>query len=126
MIKKIAVLAGCIAFSSTAMASRFSCTDYAKGPHINTGGNVYIADFNGWSDLRLCNITQTVDGVHPETCKVAYSTLLAADLADRKVTLWFNGEYVNPDDGSRITSCTSRRDDWELATDWYHGPLVEK
>lgn len=64
----------------------------------------------------LCSVSQELNGVPPDNCKVIYSSLLSAQLAQKTVMFWFN-------DGKDCT--TNSHPAWSTLSGWYFGPRID-
>jgi hypothetical protein len=92
----------------------YSCTGIVSGTQIAPNGNVGAANMAGMTWIFLCNVSISVNGVDPSTCKAIYATLLAAEAQGRGVTLWLNDEP---------NTCASHPE-WGMLTGWYWGPML--
>jgi hypothetical protein len=99
----------------SANARAYNCVDYVGHVSTNRGNEVLMESFAGSSWIMLCSLTSTVNSVTPENCKAVFAQLLAAQLAGKKVRLWFNDN-----DGRTCSTQPS----WTYATGWYFGPDV--
>lgn len=98
--------------SSPAFAT-YSCVGPVKGLSINQTGAVLAESVAGVSWGYLCSVTTTQNGYDPETCKVVYAGLLAAELSGQNVELWFNDS---------LTCTTHTQYSWLAG--WYSGPAI--
>jgi hypothetical protein len=99
--------------AAKAEAIVYSCEGYVGNVTTARGGDLLMETFAGSSWMVLCNMTATVNGMSPEQCRTVYSQLLAAQLAGRKVRLWFN---------DNLTCSTQVA--WNPASGWYFGPMI--
>jgi hypothetical protein len=116
-MKALTLVSLFLAGIATAQANTtYTCTGNVKGVSINPKNGDLLAESIGplvWP--KLCNLETELSGVSPETCKVIYSTLLTAQTANKKVTLWFND--------SKDCSIDSHPA-WKILTGWYFGPKI--
>jgi len=116
-MNKLSIACLLIAGVASAQAkANYTCAGNVKGVSINPKNGDLLAESIGplvWP--KLCNLETEMSNVSPETCKIIYSTLLTAQTANKKVTLWFN-------DGKDCT--TSSHPPWETLTGWYFGPKI--
>jgi len=75
---------------STPAFATYSCVGPVTGLSINQAGNVLAESVAGVSWGYLCSLTTEQNNYDPETCKVVYTALLAAQLSGQNVELWFN------------------------------------
>ncbi|RYV04164.1 hypothetical protein SOPP22_01425 [Shewanella sp. OPT22] len=95
--------------------AKYSCTGEVKGLAIDPqDGRVHVEKLADLVWPVLCSTVSDQNGIPVENCKVIYSTLLAAQLSNKKVTLWFNDGH----------SCTSGKTSWTWLKGWYFGPKI--
>jgi hypothetical protein len=99
--------------SVQAQAAVYSCEGSVGNVTTARGGDLLLETFAGSSWMILCNLTTTLNGMTPDQCKTVYSQLLAAQLAGKKVRLWFNDNLTCSTQGG-----------WQVASGWYFGPTV--
>jgi hypothetical protein len=102
-----------VSLSGTAQAAQYYCDSHVSGTTSQRGGDVLINQFAGSGWLTLCSMASAQNGVPPDQCKSVYSTLLAAELAGKRVRLWFNDNLT-----------CSTQPAWTYATGWYFGPML--
>ncbi|ALU44363.1 hypothetical protein [Pseudoalteromonas rubra] len=91
MKKIITTLALCAASLS---AQAYDCWGKVKAVDITPGGSVYLTVTGLGEANYVCNVTQKSGSFTAESCRVIFSQMLAASMADKTVTLWFkNGEF---------------------------------
>ncbi|KPZ73135.1 hypothetical protein AN944_00283 [Shewanella sp. P1-14-1] len=115
-LKQLAVMVALVVISFTANATKYTCSGLVKGLSVSPQNGLVLAERIGelqWP--RLCSISEDVAGIPADNCKLIYSTLLAAQLSNKTVTIWFND--------SKDCSATSHPA-WEELTGWYFGPRV--
>lgn len=103
-------------FSPLVHAS-YTCEGQVQGLSIDPKSGAVLAEKVGplvWP--KLCSITHTANNVSPESCKVIYSSLLSAQMANKEVKLWFN----DGKDCSRDSHVP-----WQNLTGWYFGPMIK-
>lgn len=105
-----------LVFSSHSWA-QYICTGKVKGLAIApNSGAVHAEKVGPLTWPVLCSVqTDDYNGISAETCKVIYSTLLTAQMADKNVTLWFR-------DGKDCT--LNSHPAWSTLTGWYFGPKI--
>jgi len=97
--------------------ANYTCVGNVNGLSIDPkSGDVLVDQIGTLSWPRLCSIKTEQNGVSPDTCKVVYSTLLSAQMADKQVRLWFN-------DGKDCS--LDSHTEWQFLTGWYFGPRIE-
>jgi hypothetical protein len=98
------------------VSANYVCEGLVKGLAISpTDGHVLVEQIGPLVWPRLCSVTQDINNVTAENCKVIYSTLMAAQLSQKKVTFWFND--------SKDCS-TASHPEWMALTGWYFGPKL--
>ena len=82
-----------VAASLPLQAPAYICQGVVKGVSIDGGGDLLVQSVGtsmNWS--RFCNVNRQSNGLEPATCKVVYTTLLAAQTTGRPVTVWIHGD----------------------------------
>lgn len=105
-----------LCFFSYSVSATYTCSGKIKGIAINPKSGLVQAEKIGplaWP--ALCSVESEVGGVSVESCKVIFSTLLTAQMADKTVTLWFNDDK----DCSQASHAP-----WTLLSGWYFGPKL--
>ena len=101
--------------SSNASAA-YICSGKVQGVAINPKSGLVQAERLGplvWP--AFCSVDTETSGISVESCKVIYSTLLTAQMANKTVTLWFNDD--------KDCSVDSHAP-WTRLTGWYFGPKI--
>lgn len=112
---RIVIFVVCICMSSTAMAN-YVCAGQVYGVSISPKSGALMAERIGpLSWPQLCKLNIEYEGVSAETCQAIYSMLLAAQMSQKNVTLWFN-------DGKDCSA--ESHPPWQLLTGWYFGPRI--
>lgn len=88
-----AIFAALGMLSSPAVAVNFSCGGVVNYLGLNMGGNVVVN--LGYGFHAICNISNVTDGVDGDTCRAAYSLLLAANTTKRPVLLYFDSNQTS-------------------------------
>lgn len=102
-----------ISFSSYVNA--YECTGKVNNVVINPAGIVTLS-FGNINWVYLCSVSESYNGVTPESCKAMFSLLIAAKLSDRNITMWFSDDSAN---------CTNTKHTaWETLKNWYYGPAL--
>lgn len=114
---KLAICVMSLCMSSYTFAN-YTCKGKVIGVAIAPKSGALMAEKIGpLSWPQLCKFNVEHAGISPDTCRAIYSTLLAAQMSQKDVTLWFN-------DG-KDCSATSHVP-WELLTGWYFGPMINQ
>lgn len=79
-----------LAYSFSAKAANFSCTGQVLSIGISPAGGVLQVN-TGNGVHYLCKFQDTMNGVHPDVCKVWYSMFLSAQASGRAVTQIYDG-----------------------------------
>ncbi|HEA18114.1 MAG TPA: hypothetical protein ENH88_17055 [Pseudoalteromonas prydzensis] len=83
------LLAALILSSNTAFAAH-TCGGKITTVDIGSNGALHITvDTIGVGNL-VCSISRKVGTIEVDTCKALHSMVLAASMANKNVTLWFN------------------------------------
>lgn len=93
--------------------ANYSCIGPVYGVAIDVSGSVYAGSIPGGNWTQLCQISGTVNGVGPESCKAIYTLLITAQTTGRQVQMWFNDNLT----------CTTHPA-WNTLTGWYFGPQL--
>lgn len=104
-----------LVFSSHSWAT-YTCGGKVTGVAIDPKNQLVLAESIGplvWQSL--CSVKEQYNGVDAETCKLIFSALLTAQMANKSVTLWFN-------DGKDCTKAS--HPSWSTLTGWYFGPKI--
>jgi hypothetical protein len=90
-MKKLSIVCLLIAGVASGKANaNYVCAGNVKGVSINPkNGDLLVESIGPLVWPKLCNLETEMSSVSPETCKVIFSTLLTAQTANKKVTLWF-------------------------------------
>lgn len=106
-----------IFFYSPLSFAKYTCEGKVQGLSIDPRTGALLAEKIGplnWP--KLCSITHTSNNISPESCKVIYSSLLAAQMGSKEVKFWFN-------DGK---DCSQKsHTPWQNLTGWYFGPMIK-
>lgn len=87
----LSALVSLVLMSATPAAlAGYTCGGPVRGVAIDTSGDILAESIGPVIWPRLCNIRTAVNGIPPESCKIIYSTLLAAQASGRSVTFWIN------------------------------------
>lgn len=105
---------------STGYAATYSCTGKVTQVATVASGEVnasFLFSTGNMLRQRVCNIDQAIDGISVSSCKGMLAALLAAQLSQSAVTIWFDNASGN--------SCSATS--WGALHDlgWYWGPSVE-
>lgn len=111
IVRILAVCAAIVA-PTTARAAQYSCLDYVV-VSSGRGASIMVSSYAGSTYVYLCSMASTANGVTAEECKRVYATLLAAQLAGKRVRMWFDDALT-----------CSTQPYWAFATGWYWGPEV--
>lgn len=117
-VKKVLKVILCVTSlcMSSYSSANYTCKGKVTGVAITPqSGVLMVAKVGPLSWPQLCKFNVEYAGVSPETCKAIYSTLLAAQMSQKDVTLWFN-------DGKDCS--TTSHVPWQLLTGWYFGPMI--
>lgn len=105
-----------LCFFSYGVSATYICEGKVTGLAINPKSGLVHAEKIG--PLRwpaLCSVDAETSGVSVESCKVIYSTLLTAQMADKTITLWFDDDK----------DCSSdSHAPWTVLSGWYFGPKL--
>ncbi len=111
---RIALLTFLLACSFNAMS--YVCGGEVKGVSIEPlNGYVFVEKIGPLTWPKLCSVDTESNGITVESCKIVYSTLLAAQASGRGVDLQFN-------DGKDCTATSHAP--WYVLTGWYFGPTL--
>lgn len=105
-----------LCFFSYSVSASYTCSGKVKGIAISPKNGRILAERIGplvWPEL--CSVKTELEGVSVESCKVIFSTLLTAQMADKTVTLWFNDDK----DCSQASHAP-----WTPLSGWYFGPKL--
>ncbi|MCW8091647.1 hypothetical protein [Alteromonas sp. ASW11-130] len=105
-----------LAVASYSANANYQCDGGVDGVTIEPKtGVVFAQNVGGFIWPRLCSVTHEYNGIPPESCKLVYSTLLAAQTTNKEVRLWFNDEK----------DCSlESHPSWQQLTGWYFGPSI--
>ena len=109
---KVLVFVAIVFYASNVIA--YSCVGGVNGVHVDESGYISASSVAGMSWVYFCSVSETYNGVTPQTCKVIYASLLSAQLANKNVRLWFYD-----------TGNCSTHPAWQQLTGWYWGPSIE-
>ena len=114
-MKKILIgLAFTIASNSS--YATYQCDGKVDGLTIEPKtGIVFAQHVGGFEWPKLCSVTTVFNGIPVESCKIVYSTLLAAQTTNKDVRLWFNDDK---------DCSTASHPSWTALTGWYFGPSI--
>ena len=100
--------------SSYANTTNYQCEGQVTGLVIEPStGELFAEKVGPLSWPRFCSVAKQLNGISPETCKVVYSTLLAAQTSNKEVKLWFKGSG----------NCEEHVA-WQPMANWYFGPQL--
>ncbi|MBW8184278.1 hypothetical protein [Shewanella nanhaiensis] len=101
---------------SCVVSAAYICQGKVSGVSLGPKNGQLLAERIGpLSWPVLCSVSVDQNGVDTETCKVIFSTLIAAQMSQKDVTLWFN-------DGKDCS--TDSHTPWGWLTGWYFGPKL--
>lgn len=86
------IFAGMMISAISSVVSAYACGGPVTGVSVDRGGNVWAANIAGISWLLICNSNGKLNGFSGETCKYMHSSLLAAQMAQKIVTLYFDDQ----------------------------------
>lgn len=109
-------LACAISIISVSASASYICEGNVEGVTLNPkSGSVVVENLAGLRWVRLCSVSQIINGIPAESCKAIYSLLLTAQSTNKGVVMWFNDDK----------SCTSSdHPPWQDLTGWYFGPKL--
>jgi hypothetical protein len=101
---------------SCVVSAAYTCQGKVSGVSLSPhDGRLLVERIGPLSWPVLCSVSEESNGVNTETCKVIFSTLIAAQMSQKNVTLWFN-------DGNDCS--TNSHTPWHWLTGWYFGPKL--
>lgn len=83
---------------STSVFADSACKGKIEYTGVGRGGAVLVKGPGELPATYLCSVESKMNNVEPNACRAVYSTLLAAKMADKEVSITFNPE---------ISSCES-------------------
>lgn len=93
----------------------YDCPGKINNVVLSPDGTLTVSYGNiAW--VYLCSVSTTRNGVAPDTCKSIQSLLMAAKLADKNITFWFN------DTSGDCTNAVHPA--WADLKNWYYGPAL--
>ncbi|MCG7535369.1 MULTISPECIES: hypothetical protein [Pseudoalteromonas] len=88
-MKKVIAATALVLMSTSSYARTSICKTTATGVEINRYGEVQFNTSSFGTSKPVCNVSQQLGYITTETCKVMYSQMLAAVMAQSTITLWF-------------------------------------
>lgn len=117
MKKTVFLLAFITLFISSQAYATYTCIGSVKGLTIGPkNGQVFAENIAGIVWPILCSVDTPTNGITVTNCQNIYSMLLAAQMSNKEVTLWFNDDAAGG-------SCQSHPS-WDVLTGWYFGPKL--
>lgn len=84
-----------IGFTACSVQANHSCTGKVTNLHVNKNGQVYVSATNIASNSYICRLQDMESEqnvISGEVCKVMYSTLMTAKIANKNVTFYFTND----------------------------------
>jgi hypothetical protein len=98
--------------ASEASFATYSCTGTVDQVNVSPNGVVILASSAmGLTDVYLCQIGTTMNGVDTEPCKSILAVLLTAHATGAQIQLSFSDSLT-----------CSTHPEWAWLTGWYYGP----
>jgi hypothetical protein len=110
--KRALVLMAVMAMHSGSYAlTSYSCEGLVADVSVeSTTGDIFAGSIGPLRWARLCNLNNAIGNITPASCKVVYSTLLAAQMAGKRIQI---GASNTP-----TTSCENHPE-WQWMTGFY-------